>query len=120
MDISLEELRKKKLTQLKLNPFQINKFIRTTNIEKIIGDFSCLVREELEKLGGEASVAGRIMRMRNFGNLVFADLSDQTGIIQLMVSNNKSFQELDIGDIIGVEGVVTKTQKGELSIKLNE
>src|SRR5436305_4804188 len=60
------------------------------------------------------------MRIRNFGNLTFADLVDQTGIIQLKVSKSKDFTELDIGDIIGVKGIVCRTDKGELSIEVKE
>ncbi|CAH1755741.1 9169_t:CDS:2 [Entrophospora sp. SA101] len=116
----LEELRKKKLNNLLQNPFQQTKFIRTSNIQKIIQLFSHLPQDELARIEEKVSIAGRIMPLRNFGNLIFADLADQTGIIQLKVSKNKDFAELDSGDIIGIKGIICKTNKGELSVEVKE
>src|SRR4051812_6556471 len=99
MELSLEDLRRKKLADLSQNPFQQNKFIRTNNVREIIQLFSQLNKEELAEKKEKSSIAGRILRIRSFGNLVFANLTDQTGIIQLKVSKNKDFTELDIGDI---------------------
>jgi len=120
MELSQEDLRKKKLADLSENPFQQNKFIRTNNIGEIIQLFSQLNKEELAEKEEKKSVAGRVLRIRNFGNLTFANLSDQTGTIQLKVSKNKNFSGLDIGDIIGVKGFICKTDKGELSIEVKE
>ena len=111
MELSLEELRKKKLVNFSQNPFQQNKFVRTNNIGETIQLFSQFNKEELAEKKEKVSVAGRILRIRNFGNLIFANLADQTGIIQLKVSKNKEFPELDIGDIIGVKGIICKTDK---------
>src|SRR3954463_8928529 len=120
MELSLEELRKKKLNSLLQSPFQQTKFTRTSNIQKIIELFSHLPQDELARIEEKVSIAGRIMPLRNFGNLIFADLADQTGIIQLKVSKNKDFAELDSGDIIGVKGIICKTNKGELSVEVKE
>jgi len=120
MELSLEELRKKKLADLPKNPFQQTKFAQTINIQKIVQLFFQLSKEELVEKDEKVGIAGRILRVRNFGNLTFANLADQTGIIQLKVSKNKNFAELDIGDIIGVKGVVCKTDKGELSVEVQE
>src|SRR3954454_7993121 len=120
MELSLEELRRKKLTNLSQNPFQQTKFARTSSAEKIINSFSQFSKEELAEKKEKASIAGRILRIRNFGNLTFSDLVDQTGTIQLKVSKNKEFTELDIGDIIGVKGTICKTDKGELSVEVEE
>ncbi len=120
MELSQEDLRKKKLADLSENPFQQNKFIRTNNIGEIIQLFSQLNKEELAEKEEKKSVAGRVLRIRNFGNLTFANLSDQAGTIQLKVSKNKNFSGLDIGDIIGVKGFICKTDKGELSIEVKE
>src|SRR5207237_1258607 len=76
--------------------------------------------EELDEKNIQVKVAGRILRLRNFGNLIFALLNDQETSIQLMVSKNEKFKELDIGDIISIEGIICKSQKGELSIKVND
>lgn len=120
MELSLEELRRKKLTNLSQSPFQQTKFIRTNSIEKIIHLFSQFSKEELAKKKERVSIAGRILRIRNFGNLTFSNLVDQTGTIQLKVSKNKEFTELDIGDIIGIKGTICKSDKGELSIEAEE
>jgi lysyl-tRNA synthetase class 2 len=68
-------------------------------------------------------VAGRLMARRGQGKLVFADLVDGTGKVQLAMSLDALGQEamdrlelLDIGDLIGVEGTVRRTKRGELSV----
>ena len=118
-----EELRKKKLqeqTKIRQNPFQITKFSRNIDLRTIIQQFSHFSREELVEKDIQAKAAGRILRLRNFGNLIFALLNDQEASIQLLVNKNEKFKELDIGDIIGIEGAICKSQKGELSIKVND
>ncbi|CAG8766624.1 2514_t:CDS:1, partial [Ambispora leptoticha] len=77
-------------------------------------------KEELVEKNEKVSIAGRILRIRSFGNLIFANLVDQTGKIQLKISKNKDFAELDVGDIIGVKGIICKTDKGELSVEVKE
>jgi len=116
----LEQEIKKKLAEMVKNPFQQNKFLRNTNCAEITNQFGNYSQAELEERLEKVSLAGRIMRIRNFGNLLFANLADQTGIIQLKVSKNKDFAELDIGDIIGVKGNICKTDKGELSVEVQE
>src|SRR4051812_18487140 len=108
MENSLAELRKKNQAELSPSPFQINNFIRTSSIQLIIVNFSHLSREELEKKAEKVSVAGRIInRPRKLGKLVFVDLADQSGTVQLKVLQNESFAK--VGDIIGVKGIVSKT-----------
>ncbi len=71
-------------------------------------------------------VAGRLTSFRRMGKLVFADLRDMTGRVQLYASRDvlgeeamKAFtSELDLGDIVGAWGVVMATRKGELSVEL--
>ena len=75
-----------------------------------------------EETDAHVSVAGRLYLIRRHGGLVFADLHDQTGKIQLVVSNGTlsideafaGFGDLDIGDWVGVEGtvMVTKDRRG--------
>jgi len=75
-----------------------------------------------------ACAAGRLMSRRIMGNVIFADIKDSSGAIQLFISKklvspdtfNMVKKQLDIGDIIGIRGVLFVTQTGELSIKLNE
>ena len=72
-----------------------------------------------------ATVAGRLVLIRRQGKLVFATLRDGTGEIQLFVSRADlgdrafdAFDDLDMGDVVGVEGTVMTTRKGELSVKV--
>ncbi|MCE8159087.1 MAG: lysine--tRNA ligase [Candidatus Moeniiplasma glomeromycotorum] len=129
MGSSVEEIvRREKLTKLNTNPFQQTKFLRDNNLCEISNKWGNLSQEELKIENKEIRVAGRILgRIRSFGKLIFANLVDQTGIIQLKAVQNKDFAELDIGDIIGVKGVICKTDaqekqkdKPELSIEVKE
>jgi lysyl-tRNA synthetase, class II len=77
--------------------------------------------------GDEVSVAGRIMLLRRQGKLVFADLHDQTGTIQLFVSQKdvgderfEDIAEWDRGDWVGAKGTVIATKRGELSVRVTQ
>ncbi len=70
-------------------------------------------------------VAGRILLIRRQGKLTFATMRDQSGTVQLFVSNDaigeeehEQFDRLDLGDWVGVEGTVMTTRRGELSVKV--
>jgi lysyl-tRNA synthetase, class II len=72
-------------------------------------------------------VAGRVLLLRRQGKLVFATLQDRSGQLQLFVSlaavgdtGFERFADLDLGDLVGVEGTVMVTKKGELSVKVSE
>jgi lysyl-tRNA synthetase class 2 len=87
--------------------------------------------EEKEEL---VSIAGRIIARRVFGKLAFFSLQDETGTIQLYLDKKRidgemsgvesAFNNLkkltDVGDIIGVKGTIKRTEKGELSVFVNE
>jgi lysyl-tRNA synthetase, class II len=82
---------------------------------------------EEEEADQPAVAAGRLMAMRVMGNAIFADLKDSSGRMQLFVSKKiigvdefKSFKKLDIGDLIGISGVLFITKMGELTIKTKE
>ena len=82
-------------------------------------------KPELEQLGVTAQLAGRMMLQRDKGKVVFADLQDMSGKIQIFVRQDaigaeamERFKHSDIGDIFGVSGQVFKTNTGELSIKV--
>ncbi len=85
------------------------------------------VREEAELLepGQEGPeprrLAGRVLGRRGHGKLVFADLVDRSGQIQLLLSAERVGPvDLDLGDIVGVEGRPTKTKRGEPSVAVDE
>jgi lysyl-tRNA synthetase class 2 len=75
--------------------------------------------------GNEARVAGRIRTFRTHGKVAFADLEDGSGRVQLFAQHAvlgdealDFFQSLSVGDIVGAEGEVVKTRRGELSVKV--
>ncbi|PHR30153.1 MAG: lysine--tRNA ligase [Desulfotalea sp.] len=79
-----------------------------------------------EKEEGEPlySVAGRIMAMRKFGKAAFCSITDKSGQIQLYIKKDivgdelfENFKKWDIGDIVGIEGILFKTKVGELSVQ---
>ena len=76
------------------------------------------------KLKSKVKTAGRVMTQRDLGKIAFAKLQDSTGSIQLILQQKETpdkerefFKKyIDIGDIIGVEGIIIKSKTGELSI----
>jgi len=79
------------------------------------------------KLGGKkVLVAGRLMSVRGHGKLIFADLKDESGRMQLMFKSDlladkfTLFKELAVGDFVAVVGEVGKTQAGEISVFVND
>ena len=109
----IEQLRYDKLVRMQnegKDPFKVEKFDQTHHSKQIKDDF-----ENFE--GKEVSVAGRMMSFRSFGKSTFVDVQDKDGKIQCYAKKDelgedlyKAFKEFDIGDIIGVKGVVFKTQ----------
>jgi lysyl-tRNA synthetase, class II len=76
--------------------------------------------------GEVVRVAGRVMGERRHGGLDFADLRDETGTVQLMITRDAvgeeeldDFSNLDLGDWVGVEGTVVTTEHGELSVRIS-
>jgi lysyl-tRNA synthetase class 2 len=79
------------------------------------------------ELGARVSVAGRILRIRRGGGIAFADCYDEHGRLQLLVTREAAggellarLQELDLGDLVGVVGRLTRTKSGEPSLALEE
>ncbi|MDF1617348.1 lysine--tRNA ligase [Petrocella sp. FN5] len=119
----LLKIRRGKLSDLQAagnDPFQITKYEVTHHSINVTDDF-----EVLE--GQSISVAGRIMTKRLMGKASFCHIQDREGQVQVYVRKDgigdaayEAFKTYDIGDIVGIEGVVFKTQKGEISIKASE
>jgi lysyl-tRNA synthetase class 2 len=132
-DLNHEELndqlkvRREKLHNLRekgLDPFG-KRFERTHQSEEILAAYNDLTKEELEEKDVTVTIAGRIMTKRGKGKAGFAHIQDLSGQIQIYVRKDaigeeayEIFNTADLGDIIGVSGVVFKTQVGELSIKV--
>ena len=113
------QIRREKLEKLKeegKNPHEIVNFRNRT--------LSTEIKENFEEFEGKTvRVAGRIMARRGHGNMSFMDVQDSLGQIQvvnrknIMGDNFKETKGYDIGDIIGIEGKVFKTNQGEVSIE---
>ena len=116
-------IRREKLAQLQQegqNPFAQTKFEFTSNSAEIKKNF-----EQME--GKEVSVSGRLMTKRGMGKVMFCDLQDAAGRIQIYLKidemDEATFErcrKLDIGDIVGVHGDVFRTQRGEISVRVHE
>ena len=100
------------------------RFDRTHSAAEISAIYAPL--ESGAETDDQVRVAGRIMLLRRQGKLTFATLRDGSGEVQLFVSQAEmgndefaAFDDLDLGDWVGVGGRVMKTRKGEVSIKAN-
>ncbi len=129
-DIELNEneqvqQRKAKLAALRAEGIAYpNDFQRTDLAADLHQQYGSLSDESFANTEIKVSVAGRMMTRRMMGKASFATLQDMSGKIQAYIakdlvaeSDYEAFKHWDLGDIIGVEGVVFKTKTGELSIK---
>ncbi|MGR9047944.1 lysine--tRNA ligase [Halobacillus faecis] len=110
-----------------IDPFG-DKFDRTDYAQDLIEKYDQYTKEELEEKQFPTTIAGRIMTKRGKGKAGFAHIQDLTGQIQLYVRKDEIgeeaydnlFKSADLGDIVGVTGVMFKTNVGELSVKAAE
>ncbi|MFP1885529.1 lysine--tRNA ligase [Lonsdalea quercina] len=121
--------RREKLSALRENGVAFpNDFRRDTTSDLLHASYDEKDNEELEPLGLEVTVAGRMMTRRVMGKASFVTLQDVGGRIQLYVSRddlpegvyNTQFKKWDLGDILGARGKLFKTKTGELSIHCTE
>ncbi|AOR63934.1 lysine--tRNA ligase [Pectobacterium wasabiae] len=121
--------RREKLVTLRENGIAFpNDFRRDSTSDHLHAEFDAKENEELEELGIEVTVAGRMMTRRIMGKASFVTLQDVGGRIQLYVSRddlaegiyNEQFKKWDLGDILGARGKLFKTKTGELSIHCTE
>jgi len=104
-----------------------NDFRRNVMTGELHAEYGDKDKDEIAELNIRVSVAGRMMLKRVMGKASFASVQDMSGRIQFYVARddlpegvyNEQFKKWDIGDIIGGEGVLMKTNKGELSVKLD-
>tara|TARA_B100000003_G_scaffold28207_1_gene22445 strand:+ start:2613 stop:4064 length:1452 start_codon:yes stop_codon:yes gene_type:complete len=123
---NLFEVRKEKLKKLREQGKDYpNSFRRNELAKELIQEYSDLSKDDLENTSISVKVAGRIMLRRLMGKASFTTIQDMSAQIQLYLredtlSNYDDFKTWDIGDIIGIEGELFKTNTGELSIKVTE
>ena len=104
-----------------------NQFKRDSLALDLHAQYENKSKEELEGESIKVAVAGRMMSRRVMGKASFAHIQDMSGKIQLYVRRddlvdgvyNDGFKKWDIGDIIGATGTIMKTNKGELSIRVD-
>jgi lysyl-tRNA synthetase, class II len=120
-----------KLRELGMNPYAYN-WTSTHQAAALQTEYADLASGE--EVDVPVSIAGRILARRVMGKLAFFSLQDETGTIQLFLSKPQieagmpavadAFAHLkqltDVGDIIGVHGTIKRSEKGELSILVNE
>ena len=119
-------LRREKLTQLRQEGIAFpNDFRRDAFAGDLQKRHNASDKETLENQNISVKVAGRIMLKRLMGKASFVTLSDMTGRIQLYIQKDKvgedvynAFKHWDLGDIIGAEGQLMKTNHGELSVRV--
>ena len=116
--------RERKLKELKkqgINPYP-SKFDKKNHCSELQEKYLKLKKEKVTK--DRVKIAGRVMTIRDIGKISFATLQDFSGKIQIVLQDKKtSIKEIkffkkfiDVGDIIGVEGTIFRTKRGELSI----
>lgn len=114
-----------KLRELGIEPYGTSFSVKDMAAD-IIGRFGELSKEELEARKETCTIAGRIISFRKFGKTAFSHIQDASGRMQIYFSkeiinsNADVFKNLDIGDIIGVGGVLFRTKTGELTAQVNE
>lgn len=114
-----EAIRREKLQKMidaGNSPYSITKFELSSDSQTILQRF-----EEME--GQDVRIAGRILSRRIMGKAAFAHILDGAGKLQVYIKRDDigteeylDFKQMDIGDIIGIEGFVFRTQKGEISV----
>ena len=114
------KVRREKLAALQAegqDPFQQTRFDWDATSQQIKDNFDAME-------GKPVKVAGRLMSKRGMGKVSFCDLQDRDGRIQLYARQDemdeavyKKFKKYDIGDIVGVDGEVFRTQRGEMSVR---
>ncbi|PEB53689.1 lysine--tRNA ligase [Bacillus cereus] len=119
-------VRREKLHNLReqgIDPFgkRFERTNSTTDLVSLYGEFS---KEELEEKEITVAIAGRIMTKRGKGKAGFAHIQDLHGQVQIYVRKDtvgdeeyELFTTADLGDLVGIEGKVFKTNVGELSVK---
>ena len=124
-----EKVRRQKMQDLidmGIDPFG-QRYERDTKCGEITAKYENATKEELEEKAVKVRIAGRIMRKRRQGKAGFMNIQDVTGDMQIYVRKDEIgddqyeiFKKNDIGDIVGIEGTVMKTDHGQLSVRAKE
>lgn len=117
------KIRRDKLADLQQNgnnPFEITKYDVTHHSKEVVENFEALENQTV-------TIAGRMMSKRVMGKASFCHVQDIQGTVQSYVARDnlgeepyKAFKKMDVGDIIGIKGVVFRTHTGEISVRAEE
>ncbi len=124
-----EQVRREKLANLiaaGVKPFG-DKYVRTHNSKTVRELAEDKTKEQLAELKINVKLAGRIMFIRVMGKASFFTIQDQEGQMQAFINNNnvgsetyELFKTADLGDIVGIEGEIMRTNTGEITVKVSE
>ena len=127
-DNSLIAERRAKLTALRGQgiafPNDFRRIEFSGDLQSEFSDHEQWTAEALEQDGRQVQLAGRLVAKRVMGKASFAQIQDESGRIQLFLQSSTlegvydAFKGWDVGDIIGVQGGLTRTRTGELSVKV--
>lgn len=120
------QIRKQKLAQLREDGFNFpNRFRRQYLAVNLIAQYADLEKEALADQSVKVSIAGRIVLRRIMGKASFFHIQDVSGRIQAYIRQNdlpelyEQFKHWDLGDIVGIQGVLFKTNTGELTVQVD-
>ncbi len=129
MELNLNDqelVRRQKMEELRskgVDPFG-QAFVRTANSQSLKAKYDSYLKEELLDMNVKASIAGRIMTKRGKGKAGFMHIQDRYGEFQIYCRSDtlpeneyELFKKADIGDIVGIEGDLIRTDAGELTLK---
>ena len=116
-----------KLEKLRSEGFDYpNDFEKKYDISYLVEKFGNFSKSELEKKNQMASNAGRVVLKREMGKVVFITIEDFSGRIQAYFSKNnleerlEEVKDLDLGDIVCIEGILFRTKTDELTIEVKD
>ena len=121
VDIKLNELQRQRQEKLEKLKETYSNIYPQPNLEDKLNTIEA--KEQMDK---KVLVAGRLMSLRGHGKIMFADLQDRAGKIQLffqektLADKMANTKLLDLGDIVSISGTIFKTQAGEITINVEE
>lgn len=126
-DLVLQRIKKlQELRALGINPYS-NTFKVSDSSKDIVEQYGTLPAEELAAKEYHCAIAGRIVALRSFGKATFAHIQDDKGRIQIYIKREvvgeepySFFKRVDIGDFVGVEGLLFRTKTGELTVEVEK
>ena len=126
-DLVLQRIKTlKELRSLGINPYR-NTYSVSDSSQDITDKYGKLTAEELAAKKHNCSIAGRVVALRSFGKAAFSHIQDHAGRIQIYIKKESVgedlyslFKKIDIGDFIGVEGILFRTKTGELTVEVEK